>query len=108
MARWEMTESTPVRVCVRTRPTAAFSDEIAIDSAEHTVDIRQKTAAHDVVNNRQEAWSFRYHHVMHNSSQVRPRSAVHVCLNSCWCLCIIFVVGGSVCAPVQHALYSAA
>ncbi len=60
-----------MRVAVRTRPTAAFNtDEIAVDSAEQTVDIRQKTPAGDVVNNRQEAWAFRYHHVMHNSSQV--------------------------------------
>eukprot|EP00002_Diphylleia_rotans_P005576 TRINITY_DN1474_c0_g1_i4.p1 TRINITY_DN1474_c0_g1~~TRINITY_DN1474_c0_g1_i4.p1 ORF type:complete len:689 (-),score=135.14 TRINITY_DN1474_c0_g1_i4:497-2563(-) len=61
----------PIRVCVRTRPTANFAKEsITIDPEKKTINIHVgRSEESGFVNNQQEDWNFRYDGILHNASQ---------------------------------------
>ena len=61
----------PVRVCVRTRPTANFAqDQIYIDKDRNAIQIKQRDGSgHGSMHNKRDTWNFKYHQVMHNSGQ---------------------------------------
>jgi len=61
----------PVKVCVRTRPTANFAqDEIVIDQEQNTIEIKHAMPeSNDPINNKQTNFRFQYHHVLHQASQ---------------------------------------
>lgn len=68
----------PVRVCVRTRPTANFAqDQIIIDGDNNTIKIieRQHDGHNDdkhnddYLNNKKDSWNFKFDHVLHNAGQ---------------------------------------
>eukprot|EP01029_Cantina_marsupialis_P013377 TRINITY_DN295_c3_g2_i1.p1 TRINITY_DN295_c3_g2~~TRINITY_DN295_c3_g2_i1.p1 ORF type:complete len:737 (-),score=250.98 TRINITY_DN295_c3_g2_i1:2-2212(-) len=59
-----------VTVCIRTRPTAFFAqDQIIVDENGITVNNRTESDPSSVLQNRNDTHSFRYHSVLHNSSQ---------------------------------------
>ena len=62
----------PIKVCVRTRPTANFAqDEIKIDTEQNTiiVDPNIEQPPPGEPNNKQASFKFVYHNVLHNASQ---------------------------------------
>ena len=60
-----------VRVCVRTRPTAAFAHtELVVKPEDRTIDVNiKKNPNMGVVNNMRENYGFKFDHILHNSSQ---------------------------------------
>ncbi|CAM9282833.1 unnamed protein product, partial [Heterosigma akashiwo] len=66
-----MSRRNPVKVAVRTRPTANFAQqEIVIDQEQNTIEINHQTAdAEEMMNNKQNNYRFQYHHVLHQASQ---------------------------------------
>ena len=61
----------PVKVAVRTRPTASFaSQNIQIDLDKKTIDVHiPKDSSQGIINNQQEDWKFKFDEILHNSSQ---------------------------------------
>ncbi len=61
----------PVKVCLRTRPTANFAqDQMVIDQDQNTITINSGHVASDGgPSNKKESWQFKYHQVLHNASQ---------------------------------------
>ena len=61
----------PVKVAVRTRPTASFaSQNIRIDLDKKTIDVHiPKDSTQGIINNQQEDWKFKFDEILHNSSQ---------------------------------------
>jgi len=60
-----------VRVCVRTRPTAAFAHtELVVKPEDRTIDVNiKKNPNMGVVNNMRENYGFKFDQLLHNSSQ---------------------------------------
>mmetsp|Transcript_42830 Transcript_42830/g.69440 ORF Transcript_42830/g.69440 Transcript_42830/m.69440 type:complete len:756 (-) Transcript_42830:1307-3574(-) len=60
----------PVKVCVRTRPTDSFASQIEVGSDKKTISINVKpNEKFGVVNNAQQNWSFKFDNVLNNASQ---------------------------------------
>ncbi|CAM9995473.1 unnamed protein product [Ascophyllum nodosum] len=67
----------PVKVCVRTRPTSTFAQNvIVIDKEAQTITVNQGALEHEVAavapglqDNRQSCFRFQFHHVLHNAGQ---------------------------------------
>jgi kinesin family protein 6/9 len=61
----------PVKVCLRTRPTATFAqDQIMIDQDKNTITINNgHVHADGGPSNKKDSWQFKYHQVLHNASQ---------------------------------------
>jgi len=61
----------PVKVAVRTRPTASFaSQNIQIDLDKKTIDVHiPRDSSQGIINNQQEDWKFQFNEILHNSSQ---------------------------------------
>lgn len=64
-------KSKHVKVVIRTRPTAAFAQDILNFSQDKKVIHIHIPKNQDggYINNQQEDWDFRFDHIMHNASQ---------------------------------------
>lgn len=62
----------PVKVCIRTRPTANYAQkELQIDQEANTITVDAGSGPHEdgTPYNRQDNYKFKYHQILHNASQ---------------------------------------
>lgn len=66
-----MSKSKHVKVCIRTRPTSHFAQEVInFGSDKKSIHIHiPKDADGGHINNQQENWDFKFDNILHNSSQ---------------------------------------